>query len=145
MSPLRAQLPKVQPPRAKAIFLDQGSQLSALFHSHSHLIKPKGPDSSLGSFICYRSDVPGWSTDVPRESSRPCSELFRSLTLCHLNQTGDLPRACPSHLHSLGWLALGTVHLPLMLGKTVIGGMKVTCLVDEDMESAEERHGHTGM
>lgn len=55
-----------------------------------------------------------------------------------------LPHPQPTHLHSLAWLAVGTVHLPLMLGKTVIGGMKVTCCVDEVVGAAEGRPGHTG-
>lgn len=32
-----------------------------------------------------------------------------------------------------------------MLGKTEIGGMKVTCRADEDVGAAEGRPGHTGV
>lgn len=57
------------------------------------------------------------------------------------NQTGK-PRP-PPRPPLLGLTGVGIAHLRLMVGKTVMGGMKVTCWVDEDVGAAVGRPGHT--
>lgn len=54
------------------------------------------------------------------------------------NQTGNPP---PPTL--LGLTGVDIAHLRFMVGKTVMGGMKVTCWVDEDVGAAVGRPGHT--
>lgn len=78
---------------------------------------------------------PGWSTDVPRKSSRPCLAVQGPHPMSASTRLMSLPPAA----HSLTSLAVGSVHLRLMVGKTVIGGMKVTYCMDEDVGAGEGR------
>lgn len=80
MSPLHAQLPKGQPPRTKAIFLEQRSQLSTLFHSHSHLNKTQRPRSIPQLLHLLQVRCPRVSTDVPKGEFQT---LFRAVQEPH--------------------------------------------------------------